>query len=564
MVAASGATYPTAFNGHPVLPLEGIDLVTAINQPSVAERPLFVEHEANRMIRKGKWKLVTEAFNAFDGEFSAHQKLYDMDLDPGESTNVADDHPAKVVELIDEWNAWATRVGLSANRLMNPSPANVIPAATPDDLFLDTFNRANGNDIDLSNNGMSGSRVPPLGSGVTWFEGFEGSGAGSIQIVDNVLQMATGVGMAENGVNHNFTGTDIISAGGFSISLRVIDINTDLNDLGNRFAGFGVGLNAAQAAGGNDIAIANPPPIRGNTGNPGTADAFVELDLNGNVKLWIDGSLASTVAVGKTRGTLTAAFACNSFAADSPVAVTVYFDGSPVDLDPLSAAISRTFVWDEQDQNHIALSARATNHVQMDNFAVRKLPLAAALAIERAITAGLQGNATALTANPDGDRHDNFGEWAFGTNPNRADDEVAATSLVLAEPSAGVFRFAFRRLITFAEVGLSYPLSVSKDLQQWTQVSGIVRVCIATACNARIRSGDDDSACQRSDLGKIVVLENWSATLRKSGGRCDSLMIHTLIGEVDRRPMLLHVPMSDSDLEMALQFLDCRGEEFNL
>ena len=468
IVDATGATYPAAFNGHPVLPLEGSSMI-GMSTGTVPNRTLFVEHEVNRMARKGKWKLVTEAFTAHDSEFTAHQKLlYDMDADPGESSDLAAQEPAKVVELVDEWNAWSTRVGLPAARLMVRPPVSATPAATPADLFLDTFNRSNASDIDLSDDGMSGSRVPPLGSGISWFEGWEGSGsAESIQVTEGILQMATGVGMSESGLNHNFTGQDIIDAGGFSVSLRILDINTDATDLPNRYAGFGVGLDAVQAAGGNDIASASPPPIRGDAGNPGSADCFVELDANGDVKFWSDGILRATVPVGKTGGTLTVAFTCDSFAVGATVTVSAYLDGTGLDLDPASAAMSRAFTWDESNANFVALSARASNYVQMDNFAVRKLPLSAALSMEHALGAGLEGSDSAPTADPDGDRLDNFGEWAFGTDPARADDEVAATSLVLVQPAAGTFRFAHRRLAGFAAAGVGYSYQVSDDLSSW-------------------------------------------------------------------------------------------------
>ena len=469
IVDATGASYPATFNAHPVLPLEGVSLQPLLDQQPIAERPLFVEHESNRMIRKGKWKLVTEAFTAFDNEFTTHQKLlYDMDLDPGESTDVAAANPAKVVELVDEWNAWASRVGLPANRQIVAPPDNRTPAPSPADLFLDTFNRNSATDIDASAAGMSGGRVPPIGGGAAWFEGFEGSGAGSIQIVEGILQMATGTGMSESGVNHNFIGQDITDAGGFSVSLRILDINTEPSDGANRFAGFGVGLNAAQAAGGNDIGTASPPPIRGNTGNPGSADCFIELDLNGNVKLWIDGVLSATVPVGKTTGTLTAAFECSSFAAGAGVTVSAYLDGQRLDLNP-GAGSDRNFTWDEANANHVALSARATNHVWMDNFAVRKLPVSTALSIDHALGAGLDGVDTDPSANPDGDKLDNFGEWAFGTDPNRSDDVVSATSLVLMQPASGVFQFAHRRLTGFQ--GFRY--QVSDDLGSWRDASVI-------------------------------------------------------------------------------------------
>jgi arylsulfatase A-like enzyme len=472
IVDATGATYPTTFEGHPVLPLEGTSLIPMI-EGTVPNRTLCVEHESNRMIRKGKWKLVTESFTAHDNEFTSHQKLlYDMDADPGEVNDLTAQQPAKVVELTDEWNAWSTRVGLPTSRLMVAPPLNVTPAPTPADLFLDTFNRAAATDIDASNSGMSGTRIPPLGAGVTWFEGFEGSGsADSIQVIANILSMADGVGMSENGLNHNFTGEEITGAGGFSVSLRVLSIHSDATDTANRFAGFGVGLNATQAAGGNDIGGASPPAIRGNNSNPGTADCFLELDINGNVKFWSDGVLRATVPVGQTAGTLTASFACSSFDAGATVTVSAYFDGTRLDLDSGGASMDRTFTWDESNANYLALSARASDNVQMDNFAVRKLPLSTTLSIEGAIKAGLNGSDSSLTADPDGDGIDNFGEWAFGTDPTRTDEEVAATALVLVQPDAGTFRFAHRRLAGFAAAGLAYEYLASDNLASWEPVT---------------------------------------------------------------------------------------------
>lgn len=472
---AAGADHPSVFNGHPVLPLEGISLRPLLNQQPAAQRALCVEHESNRMIRKGKWKLVTEAFTAHDSEFASHQKLlYDMDADPGETTDLAAANPAKVVELTDEWNAWCARVGLPASRQIAASPLNVTPGATPQDLFLDTFNRPDSNDVDAAAAGMSGNRVPPLGTGTTWFEGFEGSGtADSIQIKQGVLQLATGVGMSENGLNHNFTGSDLIAAGGFSVSLHVLSINTDATDTPNRFAGFGVGLSQAEAAAGNDIAVATPAPIRGNTGNPGCADCFVELALDGNLKLWTAGVARAIIPVGGNNGTLTAAFRCTGFTAGTPVEVSVWFNGTQVDLDPAGPSLTGSFAWSGNDENFIALSARAANHVWVDNLAVRTLPVAAALSVERALDAGLDGAAAGSGANPDGDRLDNFGEWAFGTDPALADDPISATSLVLADPVNSRLRFAHRRRTDAAALGIAYTYQTSGDLSAWQDVTPV-------------------------------------------------------------------------------------------
>jgi hypothetical protein len=427
------------------------------------------------MIRKADWKLVSKNFALADGSSPANEReLYDLSVDPDETHNLALDNPTRVIQMIDEWNAWGTRVGVVAGRYFTYPPSNITPAPNPADLFLDTFNRPDAVDIDTSTVGMSGSRVPPIAANAAWFEGWEGSGTtDSIQVLDHILQMATGVGMSENGLNHNFIGQDIIDAGGFAISVRILEINTDPSDAANRFAGFGVGLTAAQAAKGNDIGtnVASPRPIRGNTGNPGAAACFVELDLNGNVKVWIHGVLTATVPVGAKIGTLTASFALAGFATNNPVTLSVYFNGKRLDINTSASSDTQTFTWNAANTNYVALSARATNDAQLDNFAVRKLPLADSLATEYAISKGLDGDKTAPTANPDGDHTNNFSEWAFGSDPSNSDDDLSGTTLTFTDlPSQG-FRFAHRRLSDFQDVGLVYRYSVSSDLQNWTSVT---------------------------------------------------------------------------------------------
>ena len=89
------------------------------------------------------------------------------------------------------------------------------------------------------------------------------------------------------------------------------------------------------------------------------------------------------------------------------------------------------------------------------------------MSIEGALKAGLDGSDTALTADPDGDGIDNFGEWAFGTNPAKADSEVSATALVLVQPETGDFRFAHRRLVGFS----GYQYQASDNLSSWEPVT---------------------------------------------------------------------------------------------
>ena len=66
---------------------------------------IFWEHEANRAVRKGKWKLVSAA--SFDYPFINDWELYDMEADRTETNNLAGDHQELVKELSAAWEEWA-------------------------------------------------------------------------------------------------------------------------------------------------------------------------------------------------------------------------------------------------------------------------------------------------------------------------------------------------------------------------------------------------------------------------------------------------------------------------
>ena len=59
-VDATGASYPNKFHGNKIPPMQGVSLLPAFANKSLGNRPLYWEHEGNRAIRIGDWKLVTE------------------------------------------------------------------------------------------------------------------------------------------------------------------------------------------------------------------------------------------------------------------------------------------------------------------------------------------------------------------------------------------------------------------------------------------------------------------------------------------------------------------------
>jgi arylsulfatase len=101
-VDVSGATYPARAGGYDVLPMEGVSLVPALTGAPLDGRMLAWEHEGNRAIRVGRWKLV--------GLRGGPWELYDMDADRVELHDLAAMHPEVVQELADRWEAWSKRV----------------------------------------------------------------------------------------------------------------------------------------------------------------------------------------------------------------------------------------------------------------------------------------------------------------------------------------------------------------------------------------------------------------------------------------------------------------------
>ncbi len=100
-IDVAGAKYPADYEGHTILPPEGMSLVPAFANQTSDRAYLAWEHEGNRAIREGKWKLVSTA----DGPW----ELYDMEIDRVEMNNLAGREPERVKAMSTQWDAWAIR-----------------------------------------------------------------------------------------------------------------------------------------------------------------------------------------------------------------------------------------------------------------------------------------------------------------------------------------------------------------------------------------------------------------------------------------------------------------------
>jgi arylsulfatase len=110
VVDLGGAQYPSAHNGQAITPMEGVSLRPAFTGKSLQRKqPIFWEHEGNRAIRSGNWKLVAKENQPWE--------LYNIAADRTEMNNLAAQHPDRVKDLAAQWEAWAQR-------------ANVLPLGT--------------------------------------------------------------------------------------------------------------------------------------------------------------------------------------------------------------------------------------------------------------------------------------------------------------------------------------------------------------------------------------------------------------------------------------------------
>ena len=117
-VDVSRAPYPTERKGRPVPPMEGRSLVPAFSGRTIAREAIFWEHEGNRALRLGDWKLVSK-------EPTGPWELYNLRADRSELHDLAASEPARVREMVATWEQWAKRTHAT------PWPWNDVYGATP-------------------------------------------------------------------------------------------------------------------------------------------------------------------------------------------------------------------------------------------------------------------------------------------------------------------------------------------------------------------------------------------------------------------------------------------------
>ncbi|MGO3306703.1 MAG: sulfatase-like hydrolase/transferase [Sphingobacterium sp.] len=103
LVDLGQASYPAQYAGHAITPTEGTSLVPLIQGKQLQRKqPIFWEHEGNKAVLDGKWKLVSE--------WKESWQLYDVQNDRTEIQNVINVQPVVAKRLIAQYEKWAERV----------------------------------------------------------------------------------------------------------------------------------------------------------------------------------------------------------------------------------------------------------------------------------------------------------------------------------------------------------------------------------------------------------------------------------------------------------------------
>jgi arylsulfatase A-like enzyme len=99
-VDLASAKYPKEFKGNAIIPMQGVSLRPALEGKSLHRKtPIFWEHEGNKAVRDGKWKLTQK----WHGDW----ELYDLEADRTEQHNVIRDHADLAERMQTAWKKWA-------------------------------------------------------------------------------------------------------------------------------------------------------------------------------------------------------------------------------------------------------------------------------------------------------------------------------------------------------------------------------------------------------------------------------------------------------------------------
>lgn len=110
-VEVAGARYPDSVGDQAIQPMEGSSLVPSFRDDRWQRgKPIWFEHEGNRAVRDGPWKLVNRHPRRWE--------LYNIDDDRTEQHDLADTEKRRVETMARYWRDQAARVGYAPNQAL--------------------------------------------------------------------------------------------------------------------------------------------------------------------------------------------------------------------------------------------------------------------------------------------------------------------------------------------------------------------------------------------------------------------------------------------------------------
>jgi arylsulfatase len=98
----AGVEYPKTYGGHEIQPLEGKSLAPTFHgKKRELHDAIYWEHEGNRAVRQGDWKLVSRFPNRWE--------LFNLKQDRTELRDLSETEPDRTREMIGMYEAWAKR-----------------------------------------------------------------------------------------------------------------------------------------------------------------------------------------------------------------------------------------------------------------------------------------------------------------------------------------------------------------------------------------------------------------------------------------------------------------------
>ncbi|MEX0324267.1 MAG: arylsulfatase [Puniceicoccaceae bacterium] len=108
-VDIAGAEYPEKYDGNAIQPMEGKSLVPVFKGKDLSREYILWEHEGNRALRIGDWKLVAQGKH---GQDDVKWELYDLSVDRSELNDLSKSEPEKLQQMIAFWTKQAKRTGI--------------------------------------------------------------------------------------------------------------------------------------------------------------------------------------------------------------------------------------------------------------------------------------------------------------------------------------------------------------------------------------------------------------------------------------------------------------------